>query len=364
MTRSLMFVVGDASADTHAAELIQALHTREPDLQIFGAGGPKMQAAGMELLLDLAAHSVVGLVEALRNYRRFRRMFFELFAEAQRRKPSAVVLLDFPGFNLHFARYVKEKWAGPSPKVIYYISPQVWAWHSSRAKQIERDVDLMLTIFPFEKAWYAQHAPKLHVEFAGHPFAETLKRDATIKREDNLVLLLPGSRDREVAHIFPILSKVIELFPADTRFVAAAVNEQTAAMMRHPRVTVEIGGAHRLMQRASVAIAASGTATMELAFYGCPMVVVYHVNWTTFLVGRMVIKVKWIAMPNLIAGRGIIPEFIQEAAKPEVVAATARELMRAGPKREAMERALSEVIASLGGPGASERAARFILDAF
>jgi lipid-A-disaccharide synthase len=356
--KKIMFIAGEASGDNHAAALIRALGT---EVQTFGAGGPQMQAAGMELLLDLTEHAVVGIIEALKNYRNFRRLFLQLLAEAKRRQPDAVVLVDFPGFNLRFARAVKREL--PRTKVIYYISPQVWAWHSSRAKQIERDVDLMLTIFPFEKAWYADHAPKLRVEFVGHPFVDTLHRDPAAQREDDLVLLLPGSRDHEVAHIFPILAKVVDLFPPHVRFVAAAVNEATARMIQHPRVTVEIGGAHRWMQRARLTIAASGTATMELAYFACPMVVVYHVNWITYLIGRLVVHVKWIAMPNLIAGRGIIPEFIQEAAQPSVVAQAARELMATGPQRAAMEQALAEVVASLGQPGASDRAAKLILGA-
>jgi lipid-A-disaccharide synthase len=317
-----------------------------------------MQAAGLDLVLDLTQHAVVGLIEALKHYRQYRRLFFQLLAEAERRRPAAVVLVDFPGFNLRFARAIKERL--PATKVIYYISPQVWAWHSSRARQIERHVDLMLTIFPFEKAWYAAHAPQLRVEFVGHPFVDTLRRDPAAQREDDLVLLLPGSRAHEVAHIFPILTKVMDLFPPHIRFVAAAVDERTARMMQHPRLKVEIGSAHRWMQRAQLAIAASGTATMELAYFGCPMVVLYHVNWITYLIGKMVIRVKWISMPNLIANREIVPEFIQEAAQPAVVAAAARELLPAGPRRAAMEQALAAVVASLGPPGASARAAQLI----
>ena len=165
-----MFIAGEASGDAHAAELIKALRAQAPNVQVFGAGGPKMKAAGMELRLDLTEHAVVGLVEVLKNYGKFRRIFWDLVGEAEKRKPDAVVLVDFPGFNLRFAAQMKKR----GIKVIYYISPQLWAWHASRAKQIERDVDLMLVIFPFEKDWYAKHAPRLKVEFVGHPFAERI----------------------------------------------------------------------------------------------------------------------------------------------------------------------------------------------
>ena len=354
----MMFIAGEASGDAHAAEVIKALRAQAPDVAVFGAGGVKMKAAGMELLLDLTEHAVVGLVEVLKNYAKFRRIFWDLVHEAEKRKPDAVVLVDFPGFNLRFAAQMKRH----GIKVIYYISPQLWAWHASRAKQIERDVDLMLCIFPFEKAWYAEHAPKLHVEFVGHPFAEKMKAESgEVKREEKLVLLLPGSREREVAKIWPIMTDVVDRMPKDVEFVAAAVNESSAAMMKHPRITVEVGKTREWMQRAALAITASGTATMECAFYGCPMIVVYKVNWLTYLIGRMVVKVNWLAMPNVIAGREIVPEFIQHDAKPERIAIVARELLENDKIRQARQHELASIVESLGGAGASECAAGLIL---
>jgi lipid-A-disaccharide synthase len=354
----LLFIAGEASGDNHSAAVIREIKARRPDAEIFGAGGPKMREAGMELLVDLTEHAVVGIVEVLKNYGTFKRIFNQLIAEAERRKPDAVILTDYPGFNLRFAAQMKRR----GIKVIYFISPQVWAWHASRAKQIERDVDLMLTIFPFEKAWYAKHAPKLHVEFVGHPFADAIGANPKSEiRNPKLVLLLPGSREREVAKIFPVMAAAIEKMPSDVKFIAAAVNETTAAMMNHPRVEVQLGNAHDWMQRATLAITASGTATMECAFYGCPMVVVYKVNWLTYWLGRMLVKVKWIAMPNVIAGREIVREFIQHEATPDAVAAAANELLAGEEKRARMKEDLAKVIASLGENGASARTAKMIL---
>ncbi len=353
-----MFIAGEASGDAHAAGVIKCLSAEVPKPKVFGAGGPKMKAAGMELVLDLTQHAVVGLVEVLKNYGKFKRIFDQLLAEVERRKPAAVVLVDFPGFNLRFAKAVKQRF--PGIKIIYYISPQLWAWHASRAKQIERDVDLMLTIFPFEKVWYKQHAPKLPVEFVGHPLAERLREAESGKREEKLVLLLPGSREREVAKIFPILTRVVERLPADLKFVAVAASDELAKLMRHPRIEVQTGNAHDWMPRATLAITASGTATMECAFFGCPMVVVYKVNWLTYLVGRSVVKVNWLGMPNVIAGKEIVPEFIQHEATPERIAAAANELLTNAGKREQMQRDLAQVVGSLGGPGASKRAAELI----
>ena len=358
MKPSIMFIAGEASGDTNAAAVIQCLSAQGLKLQVFGAGGPKMQAAGMELLLDLTQHAVVGLVEVLKNYGKFKRIFDSLLAEVGRRQPSAVVLVDFPGFNLRFAKALKRRY--PQTKVIYYISPQLWAWHASRAKQIERDVDLLLTIFPFEKAWYASHAPRLRVEFVGHPFVERSQKAQD--RSQKTVLLLPGSREREIAKIWPVLAGVVDKLP-DVKFIAAAVDERTAVMIRHPRVRVEVGKARDWMRQATLAITASGTATMECAFAGCPMIVVYKVNWLTYLVGRLVVTVNWLAMPNVIAGKSIVPEFIQHQASPGRVAAAARTMLQDAGERRTMQRELAAVVTSLGGPGSSNRAAQLIQEA-
>jgi lipid-A-disaccharide synthase len=354
-----MFIAGEASGDMNAAAVIRELRRQSPGIVAFGTGGPKMREAGQDQLFDLTQHAVVGLVEVLKNYGKFKRLFNQLLEEVKRRQPQAVILVDFPGFNLRFAKAVKKKF--PGIKVIYYISPQLWAWHASRAKQIERDVNLLLTIFPFEKAWYAPRAPKLHVEFVGHPLAERLTEAGLLAREEQTVLLLPGSRVREVEKIFPIMAAVVDALP-DVKFVAAAVNEQTAGMMRHPRVSVEIGEAKKWMRQSALAITASGTATMECAFAGCPMIVVYKVNWLTYLVGRLVVTVNWLAMPNVIAGREIVPEFIQQAAQPDKIAAVAKDLLSQADRRSDMQQELSKVVSSLGGAGASERAARLILE--
>jgi len=191
----------------------------------------------------------------------------------------------------------------------------------------------------------------------------SVERRAWSEEWRNWLLLLPGSREREVAKIWPIMAEVVERMPDDLQFVAAAVDARSAAMMmKHPRVRIEVGKAQELMQRAALAITASGTATMECAYFGCPMVVVYKVNWLTYLIGRMVVKVDWLAMPNLIAKRAIVPEFIQHEAKPDLIAAAARELLENTSKREAMQRELAAVVGSLGGPGASEPAAAFVIE--
>ncbi len=365
MTRKgIFFIAGEASGDCHAAGLIAALRRLDPSLPVAGAGGEKMQAAGMDQVIDLTVHAVVGLVEVLKNYGTFKKIFDDLLGAVAERKPAAVVLVDFPGFNLRFARAVRRRF--PSCRVIYYISPQLWAWHASRARQIERNVDLMLTIFPFEKDWYARHAPSLHAEFVGHPFLDQspLPGADAADRDPNLVLLLPGSREREVAKIFPVMAGAVDRLAradrAGLRFVAVAATESLVPLMQHPAVEVRVGGAAELMQRARLAITASGTATMECALHGCPMIVVYRVNWLTYWVGRAVVTVDWLAMPNVIAGREIVPEFIQHNATPSAVAEAVGELLGDAERYGRMQRDLREVVASLGGPGAAERAAKLV----
>lgn len=360
MSASVLFIAGEASGDAHAARVVRELHTTAPELRVFAAGGPTMAAAGAELLLDLTEHAVVGLVEVLKNYGTFKRIFDDLLDAVAERQPAAVVLVDFPGFNLRFARAVKRRF--PQVKVIYYISPQLWAWHASRARQIERDVDLMLTIFPFEKDWYARHAPRLKVEFVGHPLIDKMQadEDSTVKRADRLVLLLPGSREREVSQLFPILTRVVEQLPGNVQFVCAAASQKLARQMQHPRIKVQVGGAHELMQQATLAIAASGTVTMECAYFRCPMIVLYKVNWLTYWIGRAVVTVNWLAMPNVIANRAIVPEFIQHDATPSKIVVAASSLLAQLDQRKTMQRELDQVIRSLGGPGASQRAAAAI----
>src|SRR5688572_5264773 len=210
--KSFMLIAGEASGDTLGAELVKALRA-EPGhekSQFFGAGGPKLTAAGAKLAFDLTAHAVVGIVEVLKNYGKFKSFFNQLLTLAIEKKPDYVILIDYPGFNLRFAKALKKEVRATggtwSPKVIFYVSPQIWAWHESRIHQIARDIDLMLAIFPFEKKWYAERKADFKVEFVGHPlldrYALEKERLAALQKEPTL-LLLPGSRVREIKKHLP-----------------------------------------------------------------------------------------------------------------------------------------------------------------
>ncbi|MCX6907298.1 MAG: lipid-A-disaccharide synthase [Verrucomicrobia bacterium] len=363
----IMMIAGEISGDNHAARVASEILRQRPGAKLFGAGGPAMKAAGVELLLDLTEHAVVGLTDVLANYAKFRRLFWQLVRAAEQRKPDAVILTDYPGFNLRFAKQMKAR----GIPVFYYISPQVWAWGRGRVKEIPKLVDLMMVVFPFEKDFYREHAPALRVEFVGHPVVEQLSRERReVKREENLVALLPGSREAEVERILPPMLGAARLLRRDRpelRFELAAASEKVAALARTlaqgEPVEVRVGGARELMQRAAAGMVASGTATLECAFFGLPYALVYRVSWLTYAVARWLVTVAHLGIVNVMAGREIVPEFIQQRAQPELLAQAVAELLGDRARRERMQRELTEAMATLEGERAAERAAAAALAA-
>ncbi|HEX7859810.1 MAG TPA: lipid-A-disaccharide synthase [Verrucomicrobiae bacterium] len=377
--KSFMLIAGEASGDTLAAELVKAVRA-EPGcekFQFFGAGGPKLAAAGAKLAFDLTAHAVVGIVEVLKNYGKFKSFFNQLLALAFEKKPDYVILIDYPGFNLRFAKALKQKvrslsskggnW---SPKIIFYVSPQIWAWHESRIHQIARDIDLMLAIFPFEKGWYQQRKPNFKIEFVGHPlidrYAADKERLANLQREPTLVLL-PGSRVREIRKHLPVMLEAARRIAAEQKIRLRLVLP-SPAMQNLARsvadlwgVAVQTGDLASALASATAAIAASGTVTMECAYFNVPTVVIYRTSWSTYFLGRRFIRVKYLAMPNLLADQQIYPEYIQSEANPENIYQSAKDLLNNADRRATVKSHLQRVITTLGEPGASHRAARAIL---
>ena len=385
--RRCLLIAGEASGDTLAAELVQGLRAGG-EWEFFGAGGPRMQAAGVDLAVDLTRHAVVGVWEVLKHYPELRRLFQRLLELATDRLPDCIVLVDYPGFNLRyaeaiqaFARARRRLFHNWRPRLVYYVSPQIWAWHSSRVHQIARDIDLVLSIFPFEKAWYAEREPRLRVEYVGHPLLDRYPRaslsagrpgaDAESSDGPPLVLLLPGSRARELNQHLPAIAEAIPLIEraSPVRWRAVLPSERLAetarALLAHlPRVEVRVGGLAESLGEASVAIASSGTVTMECAFFAVPTVVVYRVAWSTYQLGKRLVQVKHIAMPNLLAGRALFPELIQHEASPAAVAREVLALLRDPARRAEVKSELRQTIASLGAPGASARAACHIESLF
>ncbi|MEO5718740.1 MAG: lipid-A-disaccharide synthase [Chthoniobacterales bacterium] len=368
---SIYLVAGEASGDNHGAALMQALRLREPEIRLLGRGGPQMKRFGGERFIDWSEEAgVVGLWEVVKHYGYFREEFRKTLNEIAATRPDAVVLIDYPGFNLRLARVLRGK-SFPG-KIIYYISPQVWAWNRGRIPKMAKWLDLMLCIFPFEAELYQQSG--LRTIFVGHPMIENLEaRRIDDLRAPHLVGLFPGSRTREVRKLLPILIEVMrELHRQrpELHFEIAAASEALAAVIRHDldpvlgslgQAEVVVGAAAQTMQRSTVGVVASGTATLEAAFFRLPFVLVYKVAALTYLAGRMLIRVKHLGMPNVLAGREIVPEFIQGKAQPAAIARAMLQLLDDRDRRQEMLAAFEKVIAKLGQGGANEAAARAIL---
>lgn len=356
-------VAGEASGDGHAAELAAELRARHPELHIFGCGGEKMAAAGCELLVDARELSVMGLAEVVRHLPRLRRHWNVLKMAMLKRRPAGVVLVDFPDFNLRLAR---EAGRHEIP-VAYFISPQVWAWRSGRVRQIRRDVTTMICIFPFEKAYYAQNG--IAVAAVGHPLVERIERlrPTLPPRESRLVALMPGSREREVRLHLPVMLEAAMdmnrrhgcrfVLPIAPAIPAAAVQDQIPRGLR-PFVHV-VGSAdhYARLAAAELAIVASGTATVEAALLDVPMIVVYRLAALSYAIGRRIVKAPHVAMVNLIAGRAVVPELIQEQMTASNIATWAGRLLEGGEGRQQMLEDLAEVRRRLGESGAIGRTA-------
>jgi lipid-A-disaccharide synthase len=365
---TIYFVAGEVSADNHGAALMRSLRLFDPQLKFIGRGGPEMQQiAGAQFKNWIGDAGVLGLWEVLRKYGYFREQFRQTLKEIQESKPDAVVLIDYPGFNLRLARVLRRQ--SRRHKTIYYISPQVWAWNRGRIRKMARFIDLVLCIFPFEADLYA--ASGLRAVFVGHPMIERLEtQKIDIHRDQNLIGLFPGSRLREVRKIFPVMieaaRRLLESNPA-LRFQVAAASEDLAREMNEQlgdrqAIEITLGQTATIMQRAFVGIVASGSATLEAAFFGMPFVLIYKVAWPTYVAARLVVNVDFLGMPNLLAGKEVVPEFIQHEAKPDSIVKDVRLLMEDSPARDQMMSNFDAIISKLGGIGASERAAQTILE--
>ena len=369
---TLYFVAGETSADNHGAALMSSLRRRDVDLNFIGRGGPQMRAIAGERFKDwLGDAAVLGLWEVIRKYGYFRKQFRETLKEIQESKPDAVVLIDYPGFNLRLAHALRRQ--SGQQKIIYYISPQVWAWNRGRIKKMARCLDLMLCIFPFEADLYNKSG--LRAIFVGHPMLERLRSQRIdIKRDPNLVGLFPGSRLPEVRKIFPVMLESVGELRKQNRnmhFEVAAASQELAMGLneildRHARdrkvVQIKVGETAAIMRRAFVGIVASGSATLEAAYFRLPFVLIYKVAWPTYLAARLVVNVKYLGMPNVLAGREVVPEFIQHRAKPEAIAKAVWQLMENADARERMISEFDTIVGKLGVSEASEKAAGAIIE--
>jgi lipid-A-disaccharide synthase len=363
----LLISCGEASGDLYGAELVRHLRQRLPDLEVAGLGGDRLQGQGASLIAHVRDLAVVGLLEVVSHLRHLRSVFRRVLEDADRQRPDVAVLVDYPDFNLRLARALHRR----GIPVVYYVSPQVWAWRRGRLKAIRDTVARMLVIFPFEESLYQE--ARVPVTFVGHPLVSLVQpaadpaaflREIGLDAERPVVALLPGSRAKEVAHNLPPIAASLDVLAAarpDLQFLMAVAPSLDPEVVRqglgNRTVTIVHDRTHEALSAATAAVVASGTATVEAALLGAPMVVVYRLSAWTYRLGRRFVRVPYYAMVNLIAGRRVVPELIQSDFTPDRVAAELLPLLEETAARRTMQAGLSEVREKLGGIGASGRAA-------
>lgn len=367
----VFFLAGEQSGDLHGSLVIRHLLRTRPDLEISGIGGPMMQEAGMNCIHSIDELAVIGFVEVIKNIRHLYRILSDVREWFIKEKPDMVVLIDYPGFNQRVADIAKRL----GIHVLYYICPQVWAWHASRVKKITRLIDEAVVVFPFEvDIWRKANA---RVEWYGHPLIgiaqpstapELIRKELELK-DENVVSILPGSRTQEIYYILPSLLDAAELIlkqKPNTRFLLPAASTiDDSRILEHLKgrnlpLTLLRGQTYDAISVSDLCLVASGTATLETAIIGVPMIVVYKVNWLTSLISKFIIQAPHIGLPNVIAGKRIVPEFIRGDFKPALIAREAIDFLDNPEKLARMRKELQKIRQSLGETGASRRVADHI----
>ena len=360
----IYLVAGETSGDIHGANLVRALRDEDPSIECGGVGGRLMAEAGMRLDFNLAEHAIMGFAEVVRHLRFIRALFNDTVARLERERPQCLVAVDYPGFNIRLAREAKRI----GIPVVWYISPQVWAWKRGRVKTLAQLVRKMLVILPFEESIYREAG--VDCEYVGHPLVDHLAGiPITGQYRDALTIgLLPGSREQEIGRLLGVMIGVArgirDRYP-HARFVVPCVDADREAQVRamagdFPLETA-VGKSYEVLGGARFCLVASGTATVEAALLGVPMIVLYKVAPVTYALARMLVHVEHIGMVNILAGKRIAPEFIQGAATVGAILPEALALIEDGPSRTKMIEGLSMVRERIGGPGASRRAALAVL---
>jgi lipid-A-disaccharide synthase len=368
----ILLSCGEASGDLYAGALTRELHRLAPDLDVAGLGGPRLAAAGGRLLDDYRGLAATGVAEVIPKMPRYFAAMRQMTGAARRERPDVCVVIDFPDFNFRLAARLQRL----GVPIVYYISPQIWAWRPGRMKTMRAIAERVLVIFPFEEPLYREAG--VPVEFVGHPLVDLATpgqpRAAFLASHDldpaaPTIALLPGSRPNEVMRILPVLLDAARLIHAnvpDAQFVIARAPNLDDSLLDRAgpmpaRTRIVAGDTDAVLASADLALTASGTATVQAALHDTPMVIVYRVSPWTYRLGRRFVSVDTFGMVNLLAGRRIVPELIQDAFTPAAVAHEALSLLNDGDRRRAVREGLREVRQRLGGGGASRRAAEAIL---
>ncbi|MCK4386312.1 MAG: lipid-A-disaccharide synthase [candidate division Zixibacteria bacterium] len=387
-SRKILIVAGEASGDLHGSNLIREIKNLNPQIQLFGIGGDRMKKEGMELIHHIDKLSIMGFFEVLSNLRLIREVMKTMLKSAEERKPDLVVLIDYPGFNLRFAKKVKKM----GIPIAYYISPQVWAWGGNRVRKMKGLIDKMIVIFPFEKEIYKKF--DIDCEFVGHPLLEVVR--PVLSREDfqskfdlrkNEVLLglLPGSRWQEVERILPIMVKTAEFLESRIRNLrimlglASTIKKEKVQIIldqfkskvdpeHSRRVEIIENLTYDLMKHSDLLLVTSGTATLESAILGTPFLVLYKTSLWTYLFAKSLVSIPNIALANVVAGKKIVPEYIQSKAVPRDIAEETYDILTNKQRYKSIQNELSLVKEKIGSfhslqvgeVGASKRAAQII----
>jgi lipid-A-disaccharide synthase len=363
----VMIIAGEASGDQHGAKVVRAMRELAPDLVFFGIGGQALRAAGVQVFIDASELAVVGITEIFAKLPSLVKGMTTAKRLLKTVKPDLLILIDFPDFNLHIAATAKNL----NIPVLYFISPQIWAWRSGRVKKIRARVNHMAVILPFEAAFYEGHG--VPVSFVGHPLLDdfpVVSADSRVllPEEGPVIGLLPGSRDREVARLLPDMLAAIPLLRRQIpgiRFIVSLsssvkfsfLESILAAHGRDPDIEIEAKGVHSVLAKSTLVVAASGTVTLEAAIAGTPMVIIYKVSPLSYLLGRMLIHVNFMGLANLIAGKGICPELLQHEVSGTRIAETVASMLQDSKGMAERRRELLKVKVQLGLPGASGRVA-------
>ncbi len=368
-SKDLLLVAGEASGDLHGARLLQELRNLGFEDEAFGLGGDELKAAGLDSTAHSSEISVVGIIEVLKILRRARQIFAELLEQVDRRRPMAAVLIDFPEFNLRLAKALRQR----EVPVIYYIGPQVWAWRRGRVKTIARLVDKMLVLFPFEVDFYRHHGVEaIHV---GHPLVDEVPQlpqawDHGVQEGQPFhVSLLPGSRRSEVEVLLPILlaaaRRLAEELPVRFSLIRASTisRQELEAELEHSGLSVTLVSADRFRTIASshLALCAAGTATLEVGLLGTPMIVTHRVHLGSYLLGRLLVRLPYASLVNLLLDQEAVPELLQRRARPDQISRQAVDLLTDRDKIRQVRTSLSGLRERIGPPGASRRAALQVL---
>lgn len=373
MAGIVWIIAGESSGDAYGAALAEALHRRQPQLRLHGMGMEKMRAAGVELFTDSSELGIIGIWEAIKHLPFFLRLMRQFVARAKAERPETVVLIDYPGFNLRLAQRLHAL----GIRVVWYVSPQVWAWKRGRIWKLARCCDRMLCIFPFEPQCYAPTS--LRAQFVGHPLLGMLEpyRRQGIERDGDLVLLLPGSRRMELERLMPSFLEaacILHRHNPALRFEFALPRPAVMELAKRlaakcalpddaPQFAWSCGVTRERMAAAAAAVAASGTVTVEAALLGLPVVVAYKLNWLSWMVARMLVKLSTITIANLVCGRSVFQEFLQDNCTGPNLAAALERILPGGPRRDECMDLLEDFRRRLGSAGdVAENVANIVLE--